>query len=266
MIYKLDMDFSKIEQTDGLMQNLSSQSYIEVVTCKEDPRKDSGIILMPLEKLQFRTKRGESVFARSAHVGGTHANLSIVNFNVPVPEYGTGVGSISYGHVVLNGYIKADGALILRNEYPALFEYASQNGLILNEIDWNNHMRGMYGEGDGSTTFRVPDLRGYFLRALDDEAGIDSDRDLGSAQEDAIRNIVGEIKSTNNGPNYIFLGDSLASGGALEVVNAGSKYAILSNTNLQFGCDAFTFDASRAVPTAKENRPKNIALIAQIKY
>lgn len=269
MIYKLDADFRQIEERNGLMQNKSRYATIEIVTADGAPEKDTGISLRPQAALSFSVEKGKSLYARCQCAEYSGANLAIVNFNSPASgESGAGgaVGSVLYSHFVMPGYVKADGQLLGRIEYANLFACASENGLILPEADWAQGMQGMYGEGDGSTTFRVPDLRGYFLRALDDEAGIDSSRDLGSVQEDAIRNIVGEIKSTNNGPNYIFLGDSLASGGALEVVNAGSKYAILSNTNLQFGCDAFTFDASRAVPTAKENRPKNIALIAQIKY
>lgn len=138
MIYKLDTDFAKIDQADGLMQNLSHQAYIEVVSCEEDPGKDSGIILLPLEKLHFKAKRGELVYARSAHIGGTPANLSVVNTNVPA--LGVGAGAIIYAHTVLDGFIKADGTLINRKDYAELFAYAEENTLILSEADWSNGM------------------------------------------------------------------------------------------------------------------------------
>lgn len=257
MIYKLDTDFTQIEQKEGLMQNLSHQAYIEIVSCEEDPRKDSGIILMPLEKLNFKAKKKESVFARSAHIGGTPANLSVVNFNVPVSGSGAGVGNLTYNHIVLDGYVKADGALLNRAEYSDLFEFANENALLLPEEDWANGMQGMYSVGDDSTTFRVPDLRGQFLRCADEGAGIDVDRVLGSMQGDAIRNITGYLTS-NAGAAFAGAGGSIY----LE----GQKGKKTSGIIDEAYYDDFFFDASRVVPTAAENRPKNIALIAQIKY
>ena len=41
-----------------------------------------------------------------------------------------------------------------------------------------------YGVGDGSTTFNLPDLRGVFLRGLDDGKGYDSGRAIGTYQAD----------------------------------------------------------------------------------
>ena len=39
-----------------------------------------------------------------------------------------------------------------------------------------------HGEGDGSSTFNVPDLRGEFVRGWDDSRGVDSGRSFGSSQ------------------------------------------------------------------------------------
>lgn len=41
----------------------------------------------------------------------------------------------------------------------------------------------IYGAGDGNTTFNLPDLRGEFIRGLDNGRGIDSGRVLGSKQK-----------------------------------------------------------------------------------
>lgn len=57
-----------------------------------------------------------------------------------------------------NGWLIANGQLVNINDYP----------------DLHDKIGVMYG-GDGVTTFGLPDLRGYFVRGLDDSAGRDPD-------------------------------------------------------------------------------------------
>ena len=72
-----------------------------------------------------------------------------------------------------------------------------------------------------------------------------SDRKIGTTQEDAIRNITARITT--------MIGE--ASEGAF--LNGASGYP--SNGNNGSWATRVSFDASRVVPTAEENRPKNIA-------
>jgi microcystin-dependent protein len=48
----------------------------------------------------------------------------------------------------------------------------------------HSYTQSLYGTGDGSTTFNVPDLRAQTLRGLDAGAGIDTARSLGTNQSD----------------------------------------------------------------------------------
>jgi microcystin-dependent protein len=57
------------------------------------------------------------------------------------------------------GYIPCDGRQVKRDDYPDLFAAIGT----------------AWGQGDGSTTFNVPDLRGYFLRGTDAGARRDPD-------------------------------------------------------------------------------------------
>ncbi|WP_434132188.1 hypothetical protein KIAC18_003976 [Sporomusa sphaeroides] len=71
------------------------------------------------------------------------------------------------------GEIKLTGQLENRADVPRLVKLATDNGLIVSEAAWAGGMRGLFGEGDGSTTIRMPDLRGEHMRVLDDGRGVD---------------------------------------------------------------------------------------------
>jgi hypothetical protein len=138
------------------------------------------------------------------------------------------------------GWLKANGAVVSRTLYANLFAAIGIR----------------FGAGDGKTTFNLPDLRGYFLRTWDDGKNIDSGRILGSEQGDAIRNIKGYC---SGGQVYF---DSFTG----PFFDNGKRDAVDANAQGKINMtDDISFDASRVVPTANENRPKNIALLACIK-
>jgi phage-related tail fiber protein len=140
-----------------------------------------------------------------------------------------------------SGWMKANGAAVSRTAYAALFAAIGTT----------------FGAGDGFNTFNLPDLRGEFIRGWDDGRGVDAGRALGSAQGDAIRNITGTMGMAASG---FFDGGNGAF--ALATTTNGQSAPGTSNGMT----DDFTFDASRVVPTANENRPRNIALLACIKF
>ncbi|WP_367051296.1 phage tail protein, partial [Klebsiella pneumoniae] len=100
-------------------------------------------------------------------------------------------------------------------------------------------------------TNKLPDLRGEFIRGWDDGRGVDAGRQLLSSQGDAIRNIEG---FADGGIGMSF--DAIR--GAF--YDAGTRSARMPNNTTDIGkTDDLGFDASRVVPTANENRPRNIA-------
>lgn len=124
------------------------------------------------------------------------------------------------------GWIKANGAAVSRSTYAELF-------LAIGTA---------YGSGDGSTTFNVPDLRGEFVRSLDDGRGVDAGRGIGTAQADELKSHVHSVPgNTSNG--------------------SGSPYRILSNTN---STPNVTNNTNATGGT--ETRPRNVAMLACIKY
>ncbi|MEQ9870488.1 phage tail protein, partial [Pectobacterium odoriferum] len=95
----------------------------------------------------------------------------------------------------------------------------------------------------------LPDLRGEFVRGWDDGRGADSGRALLSAQSDAIRNITGKFETADL-QNYV------PSGAFADVTRTGAG---ISGSFVGVYHTEIDFDASKVVPTANENRPRNIA-------
>ena len=150
----------------------------------------------------------------------------------------TGVVQFFARNTAPDGWLKANGAEISRTTYAALFAAIGTT----------------FGAGNGSTTFNLPDMRGEFPRGWDDGRGVDSGRSFGTAQGDAIRNITGTLgwKGTEgfgNGAHF----------------NAGTN-GYSNSQGISGSGRSIGFDASRVVPTANENRSRNIALLACIKF
>lgn len=121
------------------------------------------------------------------------------------------------------GWLKCNGAAFSAEEYPELAKVYP--------------------------ALKLPDLRGEFIRGWDDERGVDSGRAILSAQSDAIRNITGQLGDVrfNTQPS---------GSGAFTTSRRGSASA---DSNSGGTARDVTFDASNVVPTASENRPRNIA-------
>lgn len=99
---------------------------------------------------------------------------------------------------------------------------------------------------------KLADLRGEFIRGWDDARGVDTGRAILSAQGDAIRNITGQVMGSNY---YAYRGSS--SGVFFDVALAAGT-VLTPQSGSQNGMTS-AMDVSRQVPTAAENRPRNVA-------
>jgi len=148
-------------------------------------------------------------------------------------------------------WIPANGQLINRTERPLLWQHAQASGLLVADSAWSSDT-GKFSSGNGTTTFRVPDLRGEFRRTADQGRGIDPGRQVGSSQGDAIRNITGSTGALNG------VQGGTSGSGALRRIAGGSG---IGNMTLAMTVGEITFDASKApnVVVASENRPRSLA-------
>ncbi len=146
------------------------------------------------------------------------------------------------------GWLWADGSLVSRTTYAALFAAIGTT----------------YGNGDGTTTFALPDARGRFPRfAARDGTALDAGRVLGSVQADDTRAHAHTANSvvTDPGHDHAMNLDvvSGAGGGGFPGIGAGT--VIRTSANLT-GVTVATTIASTG---GAETRPANIAFNAIIK-
>lgn len=129
------------------------------------------------------------------------------------------------------GFLPADGRRLQKSEYIELFDVIG------------------YTYGGSGEHFNLPKFNdGKFIRSTGGNAA-----SLGVSQDDAIRDIVGELINTN---------DRVTGTGAFKRIRDGDP-----SGGLYGGPNGRTveFKASSVVPTANENRPYNMSVIVLIK-
>ncbi len=159
------------------------------------------------------------------------------------------VGSIMpyAGDTAPAGWVLGDGTLYSRTTYAALFAVMGTH----------------FGYGD-STNFRVPDLRGRFLRGVDGGAGRDGDRlartsESGGASGDSVGSVQADVFASHTHPyNDIYFSE------------AGGDTTVLNNA---FGCgnndhnnSAWQLGRITSATGGNETRPKNVNVNYIIKY
>jgi hypothetical protein len=157
------------------------------------------------------------------------------------------------------GSIKATGPLLSRVTYAGLWAYAQASGNLVSEAAWADRP-GSFSTGDGTNTFRAPLIAGLVIKGFHDGLGTyetDTARALGSFQGDAIRNITGTFYNDANSGGYVDATGPFSRSGS-GGIHGASQYAA--------GSRQITFNAGAVVPTAADNRVRNVALLPVIYY
>ena len=161
------------------------------------------------------------------------------------------------GGTLPSGYCLCNGDAVSRSSYAVLFSVIGT----------------LYGVGNGSTTFNLPDLRGSFVRGLDTGRGLDPGRTLGSSQADAYRSHAHSITdvahthtATDSGHSHTYTGTNNNN------QNAASGSGAASNSNVQSGAGTSVSYANISVTWSStgingtnsaggsETRPHNVAM------
>lgn len=170
---------------------------------------------------------GDELFDYLVHVG----NGPQERFGIGQVPPGTVMSFAGGASSVPDGYLLCDGSAISRTTYSYLYG-------VLGTI---------YGSGDGTTTFNLPDLRGEFVRGLDNGRGVDSGRTLGSAQAESVNTAGVQLREAST---------TWASSG----VGVGSSQAYFENSSIA------SYGSNMTLFGGWETRPRNVALNFIIKF
>ena len=177
-----------------------------------------------------------------------HGNLVKITIGGDTELVLTGSCVLATSATAPPGTLIADGSEVSRASYPELFAKIGTT----------------YGDGDGVTTFALPDWRDEFPRFSG------SARAVGSKQSDAIRNITASLTiraaSNPNSLSYMIWDEMSQNAFYVDAPYGNGETDTLVGSNEVLGRQRLHFDASRSVQTAAENRPVNVALLWCIIY
>lgn len=220
---------------------------------------------------KIQLSRGDSIIITANGDNKYYAMVSATRSPVGMVSFFAGVS-------VPPGWLRLNGSILTRASYPGLFAYAQQYDGLITDSDWYaSSLYGRFSAGDGNTTFRIPDLRGEFLRAWDNGRSVDTSRVIGSLQSS--QNLLHNHPISDPGHSHGIYDPSHAhqqkrddntgtSGGA---GNPDSNYG-----NLEYGATSYSttgigiYGALTGISTVSvggnESRPRNVALNLCIKY
>lgn len=158
------------------------------------------------------------------------------------------------------GWLECDGSAISRTTYATLFTAIGTT----------------FGTGDGSTTFNIPDLRGYFVRGWANAGAIDPARVFGSVQAAAVESHTHVFTGAPLAPHphpFRVTGSSTPADGVPGLNNAGSAVTFTyTGTTPTDNPGESLAAASAGTPAGTnanyggdETRPINVALMYCIK-
>ncbi len=235
---------SSISNTGPMTINVNSTGPLSVL-------KDVAAGTINLTGSEF-TAGGEFIFIYDAALGAFHLtndkfSTIATASTLGLVKVGSNIaaavdGTISITQSVFTGEIRSFAI----NTCPSGWVEAN-GGTVSRTSTLGIALGSAWGAGDGTTTYNLPDARGYALRGWDHGRGIDSGRAFATSQADAFQ---------DHSHLYDFTLNATAPGPAQTPVGAGGGTGQYQ-TRLA--------SASGAFATSNETRMKNIAVLFCIK-
>lgn len=234
--------------SEGSSKDITIKFYLQIDNAKNITLKvDNNIVLATRSHLASEIKKLETKFlaldgkaADSDKLDGKdsseYALKSELSDTTPIGSYMLWSSEAT----TPAGFLKCDGRSLNKNEYLELFNVIG------------------YTYGGSDENFNIPNFSdGKFIRSIGGNAA-----PIGTAQNDAIRNITGKLNSEWGGVKTRFFNKGV---GVFE--NTPSSIARIYGEGVSRGMEYadVDFDASRVVPTANENRPYNMSVVVLIK-
>ena len=192
----------------------------------------------------------------ATHHAGQYITDGTVTWIVDDVRDMTPVGCVRGSLFLPKGYIKANGATVQRADYPRLVHFIESNNLWTD--DTANNV-GLFGRGDGSSTFVLPDYRGRIPQYTEDN--------IGAKRNAGLPNITGGVPTSS----YGWKGWGGMKSGAFSI-NVGlnpdrQEYQALQTNN--WGDVTLTMDASQSNPiygSSDTVQPPAINVIPILRY
>ena len=246
-VERVEISDSGLDMSNGLPIRFQDSSGAPFVALKSPSSVSSNVT--------FTLPGADGTNGQMIQTNGSGA-LSFTTVN------GVPVGSVFCMAVatVPSGYLECDGTAVSRTTYAALFAVIGTQ----------------YGNPN-STQFRVPDLRGEFVRGYDNGRGVDSGRSIndpqGSQYGQHNHNVSASSSSSVSDPGHshsmsVGFFNSVNSGGALSFKDAGTSNRINSNTTgISVSTSTSISQSNRGgTDNSSETRPRNIAMMYIIKF
>lgn len=143
------------------------------------------------------------------------------------------------------GWLLCNGSQVSRTEYAALFAAIGTK----------------FGEGDGSTTFTLPNLDDRFIEGTTDTAKV------GQYLEAGLPNITGTVSSAGN--YELFVEDNVSFSGAFFETMSESKVGATGGSPARIVCSSFGFSASQVETIYGRSsivQPASMRAVACVKF
>ena len=165
---------------------------------------------------------------------------------------------VSYAHsTVPSGWLECNGSAYSRSTYATLYSAIGT----------------LWGTGNGSTTFNIPNLQGEFIRGWDNSRGVDSGRNIATSQSDQNKQHNHDANVSDSGHTHQGRGLTLNNvfGGVGITLGSGQGYQVgYRNDNVNFSNANTTNQTGISVSTdnqgGTEVRVRNISMMYIIKY